>query len=186
MCVITNHPAKYRDPVTGLPFYNSYAYRQIQRLCKGEYRWSKILGAWVGAGQFAAKGVPDRFLNPEAPRPASKTPKVEDNVDKAVNQSSDKAGAGTGDVKKQSPDSAAGSAMGAASPIPTPPPPPHDTPTTNVAATPATTDPAAATPKDTAASASAAVMPTDDPIPTGNDKIKTETAPSQAQTPVET
>jgi vacuolar protein sorting-associated protein 72 len=62
VCVITNHPARYRDPKTGLPYYNNYAYREIQRLRKGDYKWSRLLGAWVGSGTFAAKGVPARFL----------------------------------------------------------------------------------------------------------------------------
>ena len=65
MCVITNHPARYRDPKTGLPFYNTYAYREIQRLRRGDYRWSKLLGAWAGSGTYAAKGVPAQFLKPK-------------------------------------------------------------------------------------------------------------------------
>ncbi|KAL6850837.1 hypothetical protein ACO1O0_007963 [Amphichorda felina] len=65
LCVITNHPARYRDPKTGLPFYNTYAYREIQRLRRGDYRWSKLLGAWAGSGSYAAKGVPVRFLKPK-------------------------------------------------------------------------------------------------------------------------
>ncbi|KFA65425.1 hypothetical protein S40285_00480 [Stachybotrys chlorohalonatus IBT 40285] len=66
LCVITNHPAKYRDPKTGLPYYNAYAYRQIQRLSQGQYKWSSVLGAWAGTGAAAARGVPERFLNPDA------------------------------------------------------------------------------------------------------------------------
>ncbi|KAF9769605.1 hypothetical protein IL306_012947 [Fusarium sp. DS 682] len=68
-CVITNHLARYRDPRTGLPYYNAYAYREIQRLTRGEYRWSHILGAWVGSGTYAARGVPERFLNPDKKGP---------------------------------------------------------------------------------------------------------------------
>ncbi|KAH7140593.1 YL1 nuclear protein-domain-containing protein [Dactylonectria macrodidyma] len=64
LCVITNHPARYRDPKTGLPYYNVFAYREIQRLSRGEHRWSKVLNAWVGSGSIAARGVPERFLNP--------------------------------------------------------------------------------------------------------------------------
>lgn len=33
-------------------------------MAAGEYRWSKLLGAWVGSGEVAARGVPERFLNP--------------------------------------------------------------------------------------------------------------------------
>ncbi|KAI1268667.1 YL1-domain-containing protein [Xylariaceae sp. FL1019] len=68
-CVITNHPAKYRDPKTGLPYYNAYAYKEIRKLCDGEYKWSSMLGAWVGTGAQAAQGVPARFLDPHAPAP---------------------------------------------------------------------------------------------------------------------
>ncbi|KAK4115227.1 YL1-domain-containing protein [Canariomyces notabilis] len=64
LCVITNHPAKYRDPKTGLPYYNSYAYREIRRVYRGDYKWSRLLGAWVGRGDYAASGVPDWFLDP--------------------------------------------------------------------------------------------------------------------------
>ncbi|KAK7965075.1 hypothetical protein PG988_010079 [Apiospora saccharicola] len=72
-CVITNHLARYRDPETGLPYYNSYAYKQIQKLKHGDYKWSQLVGAWVGSGSLAATGVPARFLDPDAPAP----PKVE-------------------------------------------------------------------------------------------------------------
>ncbi|KLO87136.1 uncharacterized protein LW93_12995 [Fusarium fujikuroi] len=73
LCVITNHPARYRDPRTDLPYYNAYAYREIQRLTRGEYRWSHILGAWVGSGTYAARGVPERFLNPDKKGPEKKS-----------------------------------------------------------------------------------------------------------------
>lgn len=33
-------------------------------MASGEYRWSKLLGAWAGSGTYAARGVPERFLNP--------------------------------------------------------------------------------------------------------------------------
>ncbi|PNY30036.1 Uncharacterized protein TCAP_00052 [Tolypocladium capitatum] len=65
LCVITNHPARYRDSKTGLPYYNATAYREIQRLHKGDYRWSRLIGAWAGSGTLAARGVPERFLHPE-------------------------------------------------------------------------------------------------------------------------
>lgn len=65
LCVITNHPARYRDPKTGLPFYNVYAFNEIQKLIKRDFKWSRALGTWVGNGTDAAKGVPDRFLRPE-------------------------------------------------------------------------------------------------------------------------
>ncbi|KAG6088679.1 hypothetical protein E4U31_004117 [Claviceps sp. LM219 group G6] len=79
VCVITNNPARYQDPKTGLPFYNMYAYKELQRLYHGDYNWSRLVGAWVGSGSCAAKGVPERFLNPKAeserrPKPATATP----------------------------------------------------------------------------------------------------------------
>ncbi|KAG9252793.1 YL1 nuclear protein-domain-containing protein [Emericellopsis atlantica] len=66
VCAITNHPARYHDPETGLPYYNAYAYREIHRLIRGNYKFSGALGAWAGSGTYAAKGVPERFLNPAA------------------------------------------------------------------------------------------------------------------------
>ncbi|KAI2642553.1 YL1-domain-containing protein [Xylaria nigripes] len=68
-CVITNHPAKYRDPKTGLPYYNAHAFKEIQKLYRGEYKWSSLVGAWMGYGAEAASGVPARFLDPNAPGP---------------------------------------------------------------------------------------------------------------------
>ncbi|KAK3356944.1 YL1 nuclear protein-domain-containing protein [Lasiosphaeria hispida] len=73
LCAITNHPAKYRDTKTGLPYYNSYAYKEIQRVSRGDYKWSRLLGAYVGSGNYAARGVPDRFLDPTKKR---STPKI--------------------------------------------------------------------------------------------------------------
>jgi len=61
-CVITNHHALYKDPETGLPFFNSYAYKKIHSLRRGEYKWSALLGSWVGTGTVAARGVPAGFL----------------------------------------------------------------------------------------------------------------------------
>ncbi|QSZ29450.1 hypothetical protein DSL72_003964 [Monilinia vaccinii-corymbosi] len=65
LCAITHYPAKFRDPKTGLPYLNSYAYKEIQKLRRGEYRWSKLLGAYVGNAMVAARGVPRRFLKDE-------------------------------------------------------------------------------------------------------------------------
>ncbi|KAL2754722.1 hypothetical protein ACRALDRAFT_1063511 [Sodiomyces alcalophilus JCM 7366] len=68
LCAITNHPARYRDARTGLPYFNSYAYRELQRLRRGDYRFGALIGAWVGSGSYAAKGVPERFLDGLGPR----------------------------------------------------------------------------------------------------------------------
>ncbi|KAK0738304.1 YL1 nuclear protein-domain-containing protein [Schizothecium vesticola] len=72
LCVITNHPARYRDPKTGLPYYNSYAFKEIQRVYRGDYKFSRLLGAYVGSGAFAARGVPERFLDPTKKRSTPK------------------------------------------------------------------------------------------------------------------
>ncbi|OTA93300.1 hypothetical protein M434DRAFT_11710 [Hypoxylon sp. CO27-5] len=82
-CVITNHPARYKDPKTGLPYYNAYAFKEIQKLWHGEYKWSRLVGAWTGSGSFAANGVPDRFLDPDAPAPPKKTDVAEPPKDDA-------------------------------------------------------------------------------------------------------
>ena len=71
LCVITNHPARYRDPKTLLPFDSAKAYKEIQNLNQGEYKWSRLLGAWSGTGTAAARGVPAGFLGgPKEEKPA--------------------------------------------------------------------------------------------------------------------
>ncbi|KAI9888679.1 MAG: hypothetical protein M1814_006535 [Vezdaea aestivalis] len=62
-CAITSQPAKYRDPSTGIPYASRYAYQQIQRLKANEFKWSDLLGCFVGTATMAAKGVPDGFLD---------------------------------------------------------------------------------------------------------------------------
>ncbi|KZF21488.1 YL1-domain-containing protein [Xylona heveae TC161] len=72
LCVITSQPAKYRDPASGLPYLNSYAYRKIQKLQGGSCQWSSLLGCYVGQTGVAARGVPERFAsttNAGAPPP---------------------------------------------------------------------------------------------------------------------
>ncbi|KAN0095896.1 YL1 domain containing protein [Hyaloscypha variabilis] len=76
LCAITGYPAKYRDPSTGLPYCNTYAYKEIQRLKRGEYKWSKLVGAYVGQGTYAARGVPPRFLNKPVPPVPAATPQA--------------------------------------------------------------------------------------------------------------
>jgi hypothetical protein len=48
MCAITHRPAHYRDPHTGLYYADMAAYRSLQRIVRGEVRWSGLLDAWVG------------------------------------------------------------------------------------------------------------------------------------------
>ncbi|EKD17626.1 uncharacterized protein L3040_006747 [Drepanopeziza brunnea f. sp. 'multigermtubi'] len=76
LCVITGHPARYRDPATGLPYYSAHAYKEIQKLKRGEYKWSALVGAYVGVGGCAARGVPGRFLDAKAPGPVTATATV--------------------------------------------------------------------------------------------------------------
>ncbi|KAL4806453.1 YL1 nuclear protein-domain-containing protein [Aspergillus unguis] len=66
LCVITSLPSRYRDPDTSLPFANSHAYREIRHTAKQKYSWSSMLGCYVGPTGIAARGVPDRFLDPNA------------------------------------------------------------------------------------------------------------------------
>lgn len=46
-----------------------YAYKEIQKLKRAEYKWSALVGAYVGLGDYAARGVPARFLDGKAERP---------------------------------------------------------------------------------------------------------------------
>jgi vacuolar protein sorting-associated protein 72 len=83
-CVITSQPAKYRDPDTGLPFRDAYAYKEIQKLKRGDYKWSKLLGAYVGLGTYHARGVPERFRGVVVAAPtvaaAAAAPQVKEKV----------------------------------------------------------------------------------------------------------
>ncbi|KAA8911454.1 YL1 nuclear protein-domain-containing protein [Sphaerosporella brunnea] len=60
-CPITQQPAKFRDPATGMPLANLHAYREMRRLLRGEIRWSHLLGAYMGEAGDAASGVPEGF-----------------------------------------------------------------------------------------------------------------------------
>lgn len=79
LCVITSLPARYRDPETGLPYANAYAYREIRRATEQKYAWSSMLGCYVGPMGFAARGVPERFLDPKA---GKAKPAAESDTDK--------------------------------------------------------------------------------------------------------
>lgn len=65
LCAITGQPARYRDPLTGLPYANREAFAAIRRAVKGECVWSGILGAWVGKVGDGARGVPKGFWGGE-------------------------------------------------------------------------------------------------------------------------
>ncbi|EFR00138.1 hypothetical protein MGYG_03144 [Nannizzia gypsea CBS 118893] len=68
-CPITSHTARYRDPTTGLPYSNSLAYREIRQVLAHRYAWSGTFGCFVGPIGVGARGVPERFLAPNAAPP---------------------------------------------------------------------------------------------------------------------
>ncbi|KAH7041133.1 YL1 nuclear protein-domain-containing protein [Microdochium trichocladiopsis] len=136
-CVITGQPARYKDPKTGLPYYNSFAYKEIQKLQKGEYKFSKLLGTWMGTGSAAALGVPARFLDPTAPGPPKPVPAATVAEQPAANPTGGPTNTGGGSIAHTVADGTAPgstSASGAASanqpqlsgttPVPMPPPAP--------------------------------------------------------------
>ncbi|PGH13228.1 hypothetical protein AJ79_03786 [Helicocarpus griseus UAMH5409] len=69
LCPITSRTARYRDPETSLPYANSLAYREIRQTLANRYAWSGLLGCFVGPIGVGARGVPERFLAPNAPPP---------------------------------------------------------------------------------------------------------------------
>ncbi|KAE8348591.1 YL1 nuclear protein-domain-containing protein [Aspergillus coremiiformis] len=69
LCVITSLPSRYRDPETSLPFANAYGYNEIRNTVAQKYSWSSMLGCYVGPAGVAARGVPERFLDPQAKPP---------------------------------------------------------------------------------------------------------------------
>ncbi|RMX94312.1 hypothetical protein D0868_12365 [Hortaea werneckii] len=83
-CAILAHKeARFRDPRTGLPYFDMHMYKIIQRVLAGGCQWSSLLGAWVGPrcdGVMGrpARGVPDGFAGPsKAVRKESKPVKAE-------------------------------------------------------------------------------------------------------------
>ncbi|KAF2277009.1 YL1-domain-containing protein [Westerdykella ornata] len=69
-CVITNKPAKYRDPRTALPYRDRKAFQVLRGVVSGDFVWCGGLGCFVGGrgrgGQGVmtpARGVPARFLD---------------------------------------------------------------------------------------------------------------------------
>lgn len=84
--MITSLPSRYRDTKTYLPYANSYAYREIQRTAAQNYSWSSMLGCYVGPVGIAARGVPERFTNPDA-----EPPRDEGGSGEAVNGAADTA-----------------------------------------------------------------------------------------------
>lgn len=62
ICYVTSELAHFRDPQTGIPYANIWAYKQLQKILSGQVRWSTLLEAYVGPVGEAASGVPDGFL----------------------------------------------------------------------------------------------------------------------------
>ncbi|KAK5127962.1 hypothetical protein LTR85_005079 [Meristemomyces frigidus] len=63
--IICSEKARFRDPKTGLAYYDLHTYKIIQRVLAGGCQWSSLLGAWVGPSYGAmgrpAAGVPEGF-----------------------------------------------------------------------------------------------------------------------------
>ena len=62
LCAITGLPAKYRDPNTGVAYANKAAFKKLKEIRSHGYRWSSMLGCYVGKVGHVARGVPDGFL----------------------------------------------------------------------------------------------------------------------------
>jgi vacuolar protein sorting-associated protein 72 len=57
-CPVTGAVARYRDPLTGMPYANASAFKMLRAVAKGERGvWSGLIQAWVGESK-AARGVP--------------------------------------------------------------------------------------------------------------------------------
>jgi vacuolar protein sorting-associated protein 72 len=67
MCAITSSQARYRDPSTGIPYANSFAFKKLQELKKHQYTWSSMLDCFVGKPRVVARGVPESFLGDGVP-----------------------------------------------------------------------------------------------------------------------
>ncbi|PGH26839.1 hypothetical protein AJ80_01419 [Polytolypa hystricis UAMH7299] len=86
LCPITSRQARHRDPRTNLAYANALAYREIRQTLSNRYAWSGLLGCFVGPVGVGARGVPERFLAPNAPPPQF--------ISNAIGESA--AGTGTG------------------------------------------------------------------------------------------
>lgn len=59
--MITQKPAHFRDPLTGMPYADVQAYNELRKILRGDIRWSSLLGAYVGTAGSPARGVPEGF-----------------------------------------------------------------------------------------------------------------------------
>lgn len=64
-CAVVDKTARYRDPRTGLPYYDTYSLKMIRRLTEGKFIWSETLECWLGGRIKPATGVPPGFADPE-------------------------------------------------------------------------------------------------------------------------
>ena len=46
VCAITGLPAKYRDPLTGVPYANAEAFQILRRIAAKEIQWDNALLAY--------------------------------------------------------------------------------------------------------------------------------------------
>ncbi|OGM46273.1 putative signal transducer [Aspergillus bombycis] len=124
LCVITSLPSRYRDPETALPFANAYAYNEIRNTVAQKYAWSTMLGCYVGPAGVAARGVPDRFLDPKAPPPEKASEKKDSNGDgEPADENKDKVGETT-KASQDTTNASTPAAAAATTPTPTPAPAP--------------------------------------------------------------
>jgi hypothetical protein len=54
-CLITGHPAKYRDPRTNVPFANMGAYEVLAKVMGRGYVWCSALGCYVGMSETSRR-----------------------------------------------------------------------------------------------------------------------------------
>ncbi|KAK0325345.1 hypothetical protein LTR82_003628 [Friedmanniomyces endolithicus] len=69
--ILSSQVAKYRDPVTGVPYLDLQCYKILQRLVAGGCAWSGLLRAWAGPSAVMgrpARGVPEGFGTPAVGR----------------------------------------------------------------------------------------------------------------------
>lgn len=97
LCPITSRPAKYRDPKTNLPYASAMAYNALNDTIRGRFHWvaSRGFECFCGPTEYAAKGVPRRFIDENAANESED----EDVAMKEVHDEKDIAQAGTEQVK---------------------------------------------------------------------------------------
>jgi len=64
VCAVTGQEARYRDPVSRLPYLDGHALKVIRKLALGRCVWSETLECWLGDRVTPAVGVPPGFADP--------------------------------------------------------------------------------------------------------------------------